>query len=160
MAQLPQPLVPKHLNNGTCPHCELIFRRYDNFHRPLWDWFIRFQKDNPEAHISCAGRGHLDQEEAFVKKTSKAHYGESAHNYNAAIDLFELSHDTANIYEREWFEKVLQPALQPWMSWYGREGSKYYELPHVEVAQWKAIAKAGGLALVQAYGHVIPFPEG
>ncbi len=142
------PLVPKHLNNGECPHCALIIKRYVGFYYPLWEWFKAFQKAHPEAHTSCAGRGHLDQENAFIRKVSKAHYGESAHNYNAALDLFELNGDNSNIYDREWFTKVLEPNLEPWMSWYGRPKSKYYELPHVEVAEWRTLVKVGAISLV------------
>lgn len=148
---LPVPLVPKHINNGECPHCQLIINRYPNFYKSLADWFYAFQKSHPEAHTSCAGRNYLDQEAAFIKKMSRAHYGESAHNYNAALDLFELKPDTANIYDRAWFVSVLQPNLAPWMEWYGKVGSPFYELPHVQAANWKSLAKDGLIKLVEVH---------
>lgn len=150
------PLVPKHLNSGACPHCDLIIKRYPGFYQPLWDWFKKFQADHPEAHTSCAGRGFLDQEAAVIKKVSRAHYGESAHNYNCAIDLFELSGDTANIYERAWYERILEPELPGWVCWYGRVGAPYYELPHCEAGSWKTLVKAGALKLVEVPASVTP----
>lgn len=142
-------LAPKHINTGNCPKCELIFNRYPGFYAPLYDWFREFQTKAPEAHISCAGRGHLDQEEAFIQKVSRAEWGASAHNWNAAIDIFEMATGETNIYNREWFTKVLKPELPAWANWYGAPGSPYPELPHVEVAQWKALIKAGALKLVE-----------
>jgi len=139
-----------HQNSGDCKKCDMVLDRYPGFHIMLRAWFKAFQGLHPEAHISCAGRGELDQEAAFTNKTSRAHYGESAHNYNAAIDLFEMRGDSRNIYERDWFVNILKPALEPWQKWYGREGSPYPELPHVEVSDWKFLAKTGALSLVEA----------
>jgi hypothetical protein len=152
---LPVPIVPHHVNLEDCLHCEMILNRYKDFYGPLRGWFIEFRKNHPEAHVSCAGRGYLDQENAVIRKVSKAHYGESAHNYNCALDLFELKIGDTNIYDRAWFEKVLQPNLAPWMNWYGKIGSPYYELPHVEVTQWKALVKAGAVQLVEKFGEVV-----
>jgi len=151
------PIVPHHINLDECPHCELILNRYPGFYPPLRDWFLDFRAKNKEAHVSCAGRGYLDQENAFVRKISRAHYGESAHNYNAALDIFEMTVGDPNIYSREWFEKVLAPNLAPWIEWYGKVGSVFYELPHVEVRQWKALVKAGAINLVEEFGKIIPF---
>ncbi len=145
----PIPMVPKHLNSGACAHCDLIFRRYPGFNQQLWDWFKAFQAKHPEAHISCAGRGYLDQEAAVVRRTSRAHYGESFHNYNAAIDLFELRLDLNNIYDRYWYTTVLRPELPSWVTWYGEPNAVYYELPHVEITGWKALVKVGQLKLVK-----------
>ena len=139
----------RHENSGNCDQCEKIFNRYAGFNGLLKAWFKGVQKRNPAMHISCAGRGELDQEAAVINKTSRAHWKESAHNYNCAIDLFELQGDTTNIYEREFFEKVLKIELEDYLTWYGAKGSEYYELPHVELKMWKTLLKLGKLKLVE-----------
>lgn len=141
--------TPRHINTGNCAKCEQILRRYPGFHVKLWDWFTAFQSKHPEAHISCAGRGEQDQMEAYFKKASKAEWGASAHNYNAALDLFHLEGSSAEMYARPWFEKVLAPNLAGFMKWYGAPGSPFPELCHVEVSSWKTLVKAGALTLVE-----------
>jgi hypothetical protein len=125
--------------------------RYPGFYEPLRKWFEMFQDTRPEAHISCAGRGQFDQEMLFIRGASKARYGESAHNYNAAIDFFELQGDIKNIYEPEWFKLVLAPAIQSlsWLRWYGIPGAEFPELPHVEVRDWRVMRTKGALSLVE-----------
>ncbi len=139
----------KHDNSGKCVKCLEIILRYPGFHEGLRNWFLDFQYMHPEAHISCAGRGKDDQEALFQRKASRAHYGESAHNYNAALDLFENTGKTSEIYETEWFHRILALALPDWVTWYGRPGSKFYELPHIEVAAWKELKEKGDLRLVE-----------
>lgn len=142
--------MSKHQNNGKCPQCAKIFDRYPGFHLALRFWFEDFQSKHPEAHISCAGRGEIDQEAALIKKASKAHWKESSHNWNAAIDLFEMAGEKiGDIYEVKWFFEVLFPNLPDWLKWYGAPGSKFKELPHVEVANWKALTENGLLKLVE-----------
>jgi hypothetical protein len=138
-----------HNNDGDCQYCNKIFDRYPNFYVPLRKWFKDFQKLHPEAHISCAGRGRQDQEEAFIRKASRAHYGQSSHNVNAAIDIFELQGNPKDIYERSWFDKVLAPALLPELVWYGAPNAPFKELPHVEVRSWKELRMRGILKLVE-----------
>jgi hypothetical protein len=138
-----------HKNNGRCEHCAKIFDRYPGFHSGLRRWFEEFQAQHSEAHISCAGRGQLDQEAQVVRGTSRAHFGKSSHNWNAAIDIFELQGNIANIYERDWFDRVVAPEIPQWLTWYGRKGSPFFELPHVEVKAWRALAQDGELKLVE-----------
>ena len=142
--------APRHTNNGKCARCALIMDRYDGFYQPLREWFESFQRIRPEAHISCAGRGQMDQEALFLRGASNARYGESAHNYNAAIDLFELQGDLKKIYEPAWFEQVLKPHLPTmWLRWYGLPGAEFPELPHVEVRDWRVMRTKGALKLVE-----------
>jgi hypothetical protein len=146
-------LVPpklKHVNNGVCPKCVEIKNRYPNFNSRLWDWFKEFQSRHPEAHVSCAGRGELDQEAAYKRGASRAHFGQSAHSWGAALDIFEMSNDSKDIYERPWFDKVLSKNIPAWITWYGAKGSKFFELPHVQIATWREMAKAGQLHLVNS----------
>lgn len=139
-----------HENNGNCPGCEKIFNRYPHFYKPLKDWFKALQAKHHEAHISCAGRGRQEQEDAYARGASRAHWGESAHNYNAAIDIFEQSGDRKNIYERAWFASVIAPNLPDFLDWYGQAGvSGFRELPHVEVKYWSGLAQKKILKLVE-----------
>lgn len=140
----------KHTNNGKCEKCLAIINRYPNFNRTFLSWFMNLQKQHPEAHVSEAGRGRDVQEAMFQKKASRAHYGESAHNYNAALDIFELDGDPYDIYEKRWFDKVIKPNLIPEIVWYGSPGSKFWELPHVELKGWRELAKSGTLKLVES----------
>ena len=143
----------RHQNNGKCEKCRDIFDRYPGFYEPLRDWFEGFQIRNPEAHISCAGRGFEDQETLFFGRKSNARYGESAHNFNAGIDVFEMAGDRMQIYEPLWFIDVLKPALPTWVEWYGRPGAPFRELPHIEPKNWKRLRDDGVVTLVE------PVPE-
>lgn len=138
----------KHLNSGKCEKCIQIMDRYPGMNLDLRLWFALFQSKHPEAHISEAGRGVIEQEAAKAKGASKASFGESAHNYNCAIDMFELDGDL-NIYEKEWFEKVVAPEIPEYLVWYGVPGSKFFELPHVELRNWKNLRDEGKVKLVE-----------
>lgn len=138
-----------HKNNGHCGHCAEIFDRYPGFNGLLRSWFTMLQARHPEAHISCAGRG-ADEQNAKVQETrSKAVYGRSAHNWNAAIDVFCQISGT-DIYDEDWFNDVLAPEIPDYLKWYGVLGSPYYELPHIELKEWKKLMSVGILSLVEA----------
>lgn len=149
-----------HQNNGACGHCLEIVNRYPGFCAPLLQWFQALQAAHPEAHCSCAGRGQQDQEAAFLRRASRAHWGQSSHNYNAALDLFrELpgQNTVDEMFDRSWFAQVVDPAvaLQNMsgglkLDWYGRPGAEFYELPHVEVGHWRALVQVGQLKLVES----------
>lgn len=138
----------RHQNNGSCAKCKQIFEVYPNFNRKLWSWFVNFQKDHPEAHISCAGRGMEEQEAKKASGNSNAHYGSSAHNWNAAIDLFCQIPGT-DLYDEDWFKEVVGPAVPYFLNWYGAPGATYPELPHIEMRDWRGMKAAGELALVE-----------
>ncbi len=127
----------RHTNNGDCPKCEEILNRFAGCHPMLVDWFVQLQRKHPDAHISCAGRGRKDQEDAKKRGASKASYGESAHNYNMALDLFKM-HQSGAEWPRDWFNEVVGKTLPGWLTWYGAPGSKFFELPHVEVTNWRS----------------------
>lgn len=141
--------MSKHKNDGQCMHCLTIIQRYPGFHLELFKWFQALQQKHPEAHISCAGRGRQDQEECFHRGASRARYGQSAHNYNAALDLFKNQGN--DIFDRSWFELVIAPAVKaaPEIEWYGRPGSPFPELPHVQIKAWRALADNQQLNLVE-----------
>jgi len=140
----------KHTNSGRCGRCQEIIDKYPGFDKDLRAWFETFQAGHPEAHVSEAGRGREMQEILFNRGASKARYGYSSHNYNCALDLFEMGGaKIKDIYETSWFKTVLAPALPPWIRWYGEPGSKFWELPHVEIRDWEDLATKGLIALVE-----------
>lgn len=137
-----------HKNNGNCPHCKTLFEKYPNFNAQLRSWFVMFQAKYPEAHISCAGRGYADQEAAKKSKASRAFYGESAHNYNCAIDIFLIpARDEKE--ERKWFHEKLAPEVPYRLNWYGAPGSPFPELGHIQVREWRGLLAQGLCALVE-----------
>lgn len=140
--------MSKHQNNGNCPKCKEIFEKFPNFNKELRSWFVLFQAKHPEAHISCAGRGYADQKAALAAKASRADFGQSAHNWNCAIDLFVML-PGKDLYDREWFKKVLAPAVPYMLRWYGEPGCSFPELPHVEYREWRALKAQGLIALVE-----------
>lgn len=136
----------KHINNGHCEKCEEILDRYPGFHEELRTFFRWVQSAHPEAHVSCGGRGRIDQEDCFRKSTSLAHWGESAHNYNAALDWFRLTEQGAS-FDTPWFKQVIGPEVKKWneahsgciVRWYGEPGSPFLEYPHCEVSGWRML---------------------
>lgn len=139
----------KHENNGKCLKCQEIMNRYPGFSPTLREWFEKLQAANPDAHTSCAGRGKADQEAALKGGFSKASYGKSSHNWNAALDIFQLTSDGKAAWPKAWFQKVVAPALTSELNWYGAPGSSFYELPHVEILVWRALRDAKALKLVE-----------
>jgi hypothetical protein len=137
-----------HVNNGNCESCEALFNKYPGFYQPLKNWFKALQAAHPEAHISCAGRGKLEQEIYFQRGATRAHWKQSSHNWNAAIDLFQLSNRKA-VWDYQWFKKVVKPALTADLKWYGEPDAVFKELPHVEVADYKNLIQQGKLKLVE-----------
>ncbi len=139
----------KHKNVENCDKCLSILDRYPGLSVDLRNWFLDFRKLANEAHVSCAGRGKADQTNAFNNHLSRSRWGESAHNYNAAIDIFEQTNDFKNIFEIKWFEETLKPLLPPWLQWFGAPDSPFYELPHIQIRDWKSLVKQGTLRLVE-----------
>lgn len=138
-----------HKNDGKCEKCLSIIARYPDFYEPMKLWFVGFQANHPEAHVSEAGRGKEMQNIFYRKGASKARYGESAHNYNCALDLFEMSGKLKDIYEFTWFVDVLRPNLPSWIIWYGEPSAVFREYPHIEVKNWKALVRSGLVNLVE-----------
>lgn len=125
-----------HKNSGSCELCHEIMDRYEGIDYNLKSWFISLQAMHPEAHISEAGRGKAKQEKMLEDGKSRAKFGESAHNFNCAVDIF-VNKRGLYIYDKHWFETVLAPKIPTWLTWYGAPGSKFYELPHIEISNWR-----------------------
>lgn len=140
--------MTKHLNNGACPKCKEIMDRFPNMNQKLRQWFVDFQKQNPEAHTSCAGRGFQDQTNAKASGASRAKFGESAHNYNCALDLFVQLPKT-DIYDKKWFQEKIAGKIPYFLKWYGEPGSAFYELPHIEVREWRGLRVQNLAGLVE-----------
>jgi hypothetical protein len=85
----------------------------------------------------------------LLKGVSHAQYGESAHNFNAALDLFQQQQDGKYLLNRQWFLKVVKPALESWMIWYGDRDAEFYELPHVQISTYRELVRQGKLKLVE-----------
>lgn len=138
-----------HANNGKCEKCLEIINLYPSFNNDLLMWFQIFQAKYPEAHVSCAGRGKQMQEDVLNRGSSRAHWGESAHNYNCAIDIF-INKSGLNIYDRAWFETILAPEIPDFLNWYGAPGAAFPELPHIEVKNWRDLKAQKLIELVEA----------
>jgi hypothetical protein len=141
-----------HKNNGACPYCTQLFNKYPGFSQSLRGWFVFFQAKHPEFHISCAGRGAEAQEAAKAAGKSRASYGESAHNYNAALDGF-IQLPKVDMYDKKWFTNVLAPEIPFFINWYGSPDSEFFELPHLEVRDWRRLKALNEIKLVE------PMPE-
>lgn len=126
-----------HVNAPICPGCEKVINKYPGFDPRLYKWYQDFRTSHPDGHVSWAGRGKVDQELFFNKGMSRAHWKQSAHNYNMALDWFRLGIAGAD-FSTDWFRTVLGPAVlaEEWLVWYGKPGSKFYEFPHVEIKDW------------------------
>lgn len=139
----------KHVNNGQCEYCLSIINRYPGFNENLKSWFVEFQGKHPEVHTSCAGRGEQDQEMLFAKGATRAHFGQSAHNFGLALDLFVIIKGSNSIYPQEWFNNILAPNLPKWIEWFGAKGSVFFELPHIEIRGWKELVRQGIVKLIK-----------
>lgn len=138
----------KHQNNGNCAKCKELFEKYPGFNRKLRSWFIMFQSKHQEMHISCAGRGFADQTLAKKSGVSRAEYPDSAHNWNCAIDVF-IQLPNKDLYDKTWFATVLAPEIPYFLNWYGAPGASFYELPHIELRDWRGQKMAEKLSLVE-----------
>lgn len=141
-----------HINTSPCPQCTLIINKYPNPHPELTKWVTYFRLLNPDAHISECGRGVVDQNNDYIKGVSKAKWGESAHNYNAAVDFFRITQQAGATWDPAWFKATLGPAVglqSDWLVW-GGTFTSLTDLPHVEVKGWELLAQSGQLMLVES----------
>lgn len=139
--------MAKHENSGSCQKCLEIIDLYPGFSAELKNWFVGLQKKYLDVHVSCAGRGQVAQEQAFQEKKSDAHWTQSAHNFNAALDLFFLVNEGYCL-DEELFQKI-HPDLPETIAWYGEPTASYKERPHFELKSWKDMVLAGALKLVE-----------
>lgn len=136
-----------HKNNGDCEQCNSILSAYPGMNETLKTWFKQKQKDTPTFHCCDAGRGRAEQETYFARKASNAHYGESAHNYNCAIDTFFQINGQYHVDKNLYLSIVSD--LPNTILWYGRPPAPFMENPHFEIVGWKALAAEGTVKLVE-----------
>lgn len=136
-----------HKNNGNCQGCLDKFNRYPGFSEFLQTWFFEKQFKTPTLHVANAGRGRAEQEEYFSRGASRAHFGESAHNWNCAVDTF-FQIDGRYSVDRDLYLPVVQD-LDMRVVWYGEKGAAFPETPHLEIANWRAMRDQGLLKLVE-----------
>lgn len=148
--------MAKHNNSGSCDKCSEIFNLFAV--SPLLKrWFFYTQSLVPDAHISCAGRGAAEQEALLQRKATRAAWKQSAHNWGAAVDIFQLTSDGKLSYDKDWFNKKIATSVEYFnklsqscsLNWYGAPGSAFYELPHVEIKDWSKLKEKLGLKLVE-----------
>ena len=137
-----------HVNSGNCLKCKEIMDKYPGMNQDLRDWLEEFQAACPEVHVSCAGRGRVEQESDYQRGASRAHYGQSAHNFNCAVDTFVMIHDL-DLYDKHWFQSILGPKITSKLEWYGLPGASFYELPHIQIKNWKDLVQQGLAKLVE-----------
>jgi hypothetical protein len=146
--------VKKHHHNfqGPCSKCDELFDLYPGFNNELRLWFAAVRSTIFDAHISCAGRGKVDQEELFNRGASHAHWGKSAHNYGMAIDLFRLDPSVPGEYslDRRWFLAMFEAfPIGKKFFWFGDPRAAFKELPHLEVENWYDLVVTESIPLVE-----------
>lgn len=140
--------MAKHQNKNDCDRCLDILNKYPGFYTELRSWFIVMRAKFPVLHCSEAGRGMKRQTLLFQEKKSRATYGSSSHNWNAGLDLF-IMEPGLDLYDKTWFMNNLYPEIPEKLNWYGTPGSKFWEIAHVELREWKMLAASGHLKLVE-----------
>jgi hypothetical protein len=138
-----------HINSPVCPRCTQVLNRYPNPHPKIAKHVADVRATNLDAHISACGRNKVDQEQFFKIGTSRAHYGQSAHSWNAAVDWFQLTQQGAR-FDAAWYARIVGPLVvgDPELRWYGQPPISFLEWPHVEVRAWVQEAQSGQLKLV------------
>ncbi len=140
-----------HSNDANeCAGCSAVIARYPGTDPDLVSWFWLLREKNHDLHTSCAGRGREDQEACFSAGTSKAHWTQSAHNWNCALDLFRIDENGKASWDAMWYNNVLSgcPEIGDWLTW-GRFWTTFKEYPHLELTNWRDMAKSGIAKLVE-----------
>lgn len=102
--------------------------------------------------ILCTYRNKADQEAAFVGGKSKAHFGQSPHNYipSVAVDVVPYPIDWNNLKRFDELHDVMMQAAKElgvplrWGGdWDGNPSTlnKLNDLPHFELNPWRDFAK-------------------
>lgn len=131
----------KHENGTFCLKCNEIIERYPSINQEVERFFWDLKSRFPELHAAEFGRDKINQELMFERGASRAHFGQSAHNYNAAVDVFFQVYGNYNTDIKRFLD--LEPFIPETIEWYGREGSKFYERPHFELKNWREMVEQG-----------------
>jgi hypothetical protein len=130
-----------------CPGCNAVFDKYPDFDQEMRAWFFAERAIDPTFHCSCAGRGQVDQEACFARGASKAHWKQSSHNVNGALDGF-FQRDGKYDVDKALFVPIAA-RLPARYKWYGAPGAEFPETPHFEIADWRVLAASGQLKFVE-----------
>ncbi len=103
--------------------------------------------------ILDAQRGRAEQERAFKQGNSKAHFGQSAHNFEPAVamDICPYPIDWNNIERFKEMAKVVKAkakALGIEVD-YGGDWKSIKDYPHFELSNWKQLVKTGAVQLIE-----------
>jgi len=114
----------------------------------------QFQIDFPNVQfqINDAQRGRAEQEQAYRNKTSRAHFGQSAHNYKPAValDIYVKPVQFAKWAPYQMFAKeFLSSAAKVGVSLtWGGSWTSIKDGPHFELSDWQARVKRGEVKLL------------
>lgn len=111
--------------------------------------------------ITESRRGKAEQEKAFKGGFSKAHYGDSAHNYSPAIALdvypYPIIWDREDYRDKSAFKKQAEVVLRAAkklgipIRWGGdwnmnnKADEKFVDMPHFELTPWRTYAQSSKL---------------
>ena len=128
-----------HSNAGECVLCA---EKLKGVHPDLATWFLDLKHRFPDAHISWGFRNKADQERMVAEGKSKAHFGQSKHNYtkdgkpcSEALDLFALDDNGAACfpywyYEAIWLDIKKNDELIEWAwNWKSFKEADHFQLP-------------------------------
>lgn len=100
--------------------------------------------------VTSATRGEEEQNALEKKGVSKAKFGQSLHNYGAAVDLHFNTHGPKGIYDGPW-DKLSSMGKGLGMRW-GGDWKKFQDKPHFQInTNWQG-AQNNGMALAAAKG--------
>jgi peptidoglycan L-alanyl-D-glutamate endopeptidase CwlK len=127
--------------------------RLANSHPLLRKLFLACAADPacPTFRIEESQRGRQAQERAFALGHSRAHFGQSAHNFNPAVALDVVPFASGKLIDWEATPKfkalaafVLAKAktLGIQITW-GGTFPKLVDMPHYELADWKTLVATG-----------------
>lgn len=80
------------------------------------DWGV-----DPRLEVCCTFRDEAEQEKAFEDGKSRAHWGQSLHNYSPslAVDFFFLGSDGEAKWDVEYFQRLGKYAARYGLAWGG-----------------------------------------
>jgi peptidoglycan L-alanyl-D-glutamate endopeptidase CwlK len=128
----------KHTNDGDCQRCKEFLK---DAHSDLAIWFRDEQINDATLHVSESFRNKVDQEEDFAKGVSRAHFGQSAHNYRPAmgLDCFYLDAHGVAAWPIEKF-KAMAARAPDWIEW-GGSWKSIKDNPHFDIKGWEQKVK-------------------
>jgi uncharacterized protein YcbK (DUF882 family) len=107
-------------------------------------------KHGVDVGVTSATRGEAEQNALEQKGRSKAKFGQSLHNYGAAVDLHFNTHGPEGIYDGPW-DKLSSMGKGLGMRW-GGDWKKFQDKPHFQIdTNWQG-AQNKGMALAAAKG--------